>query len=124
VGQILHDLRQVFLKGVRQGLKRMGELADVPLEPPEQTQLADATMDVKGCLIAGVPGGKQAYKRIRSVEKNKKCGKEKKRKEKKRKEKKRKEKRKEKKKGKEKKRKKGEGGPLRLPEQVVVFCFL
>jgi phosphomevalonate kinase len=35
----------------------MGELADVPLEPPEQTQLADATMNVKGCLIAGVPGG-------------------------------------------------------------------
>jgi len=56
VGKVLHDLREVFHTGVRHGLRRMGSLAGVPLEPPEQTQLADATMDVKGCLIAGVPG--------------------------------------------------------------------
>ncbi len=35
----------------------MGELAGVPIEPPSQTRLADATMSVPGCLFAGVPGG-------------------------------------------------------------------
>jgi phosphomevalonate kinase len=42
---------------VRAGLKKMGELASADLEPPSQTRLADATMNVQGCLIAGVPGG-------------------------------------------------------------------
>jgi len=34
----------------------LGELAEVPIEPPEQTRLADATMNIVGCLISGVPG--------------------------------------------------------------------
>lgn len=35
----------------------MGEHARVPIEPPEQTALVDATMAIPGVLIAGVPGG-------------------------------------------------------------------
>lgn len=35
----------------------MGERAQVPIEPPEQTALVDATMALPGVLIAGVPGG-------------------------------------------------------------------
>jgi len=56
VGAILHTLRRDFTVGVRQLLKQMGSLAGVPIEPPEQTHLADDTMNVKGCLVAGVPG--------------------------------------------------------------------
>lgn len=58
VGSALHELRTTFLQ-VRSYLRKMGELADVPLEPPPQTKLADATMDLKGVLFAGVPGGTQ-----------------------------------------------------------------
>lgn len=56
IRQNMLDLRQTFIK-IRLLLKRMGKLAyDVPIEPDQQTQLLDATMDVPGCLIAGVPG--------------------------------------------------------------------
>jgi phosphomevalonate kinase len=34
----------------------MGEAAGVPIEPPEQTALADATLAVDGVVAAGVPG--------------------------------------------------------------------
>eukprot|EP00978_Attheya_sp_CCMP212_P035702 scaffold156990_cov56-Attheya_sp.AAC.1 len=34
----------------------MGELAGVPIEPPSQTQLANATLALPGVLCAGVPG--------------------------------------------------------------------
>ena len=34
----------------------MGEAAGVPVEPPPQTQLADATLAVPGIVAAGVPG--------------------------------------------------------------------
>jgi hypothetical protein len=40
----------------------MGELAQVPIEPPEQTELVDATMAIPGVLIAGVPGGLDRHK--------------------------------------------------------------
>lgn len=40
-------------------MKRMGELADVPIEPDEQTRLLDECItSVPGVLGAGVPGGK------------------------------------------------------------------
>lgn len=39
------------------GCSEMGERADVPIEPPEQRELVDATMAIPGVLIAGVPGG-------------------------------------------------------------------
>jgi phosphomevalonate kinase len=35
----------------------MGNQAEVPIEPPSQTQLIDATLEIPGALIAGVPGG-------------------------------------------------------------------
>ena len=40
----------------RQNLKGMGKSAGVPVEPDEQTAIADATMAVRGVVAAGVPG--------------------------------------------------------------------
>ena len=37
-------------------LRRMGEAAGVPIEPAEQTALADATVALPGVLACGVPG--------------------------------------------------------------------
>ena len=36
----------------------MGNLAGVPIEPPEQTALLDTCMSVAGVIGGGVPGGK------------------------------------------------------------------
>ena len=45
------------LRSNRLKLKCMGEAADnVPVEPDEQTKLADATMEVDGVIACGVPG--------------------------------------------------------------------
>ncbi|KAJ1568651.1 phosphomevalonate kinase, partial [Cladochytrium tenue] len=41
---------------VRAGLRKMSELAKVPVEPPEQTRLLDACLGVRGVVMAGVPG--------------------------------------------------------------------
>lgn len=40
----------------RTHLRQMGEAAGVPIEPPEQTELCDATMKVPGVVAAMVPG--------------------------------------------------------------------
>ncbi|EFA76647.1 hypothetical protein PPL_09952 [Heterostelium album PN500] len=48
-------VRSSFLE-IRRLLRKMGELADVPLEPVEQSNLADHTMEVLGCVASGVPG--------------------------------------------------------------------
>ncbi|KAA8525824.1 hypothetical protein F0562_007679 [Nyssa sinensis] len=37
-------------------MRHMGEAAGIPIEPESQTLLLDATMDVEGVLLAGVPG--------------------------------------------------------------------
>ncbi|KAF1335531.1 Phosphomevalonate kinase, partial [Globisporangium splendens] len=55
LGSVLTSIRESFLM-VRHYLREMGELALVPIEPPEQTELVDATMAIPGVLIAGVPG--------------------------------------------------------------------
>jgi len=34
----------------------MGELTGAPIEPPEQTRLLDAMMQIPGVIAAGVPG--------------------------------------------------------------------
>ena len=47
--------REAFLGG-RHALRRLTQLSGVPVEPPLQTALADATMAVPGVLLAGVPG--------------------------------------------------------------------
>ncbi|KAL7529647.1 hypothetical protein ACHAXR_003071 [Thalassiosira sp. AJA248-18] len=51
----LLDLRMAFLE-CRQNLKGMGKAAGVPVEPDEQSALADATMKLPGVVAAGVPG--------------------------------------------------------------------
>ncbi|KAL5552263.1 hypothetical protein UlMin_002439 [Ulmus minor] len=42
--------------GIRYHMRQMGEAAGVPIEPESQTQLLDATMNMEGVLLAGVPG--------------------------------------------------------------------
>ncbi|KAL7463715.1 hypothetical protein ACHAXS_004069 [Conticribra weissflogii] len=51
----LIDLRMAILES-RQNLKGMGKAAGVPVEPDEQTALANATMKLPGVVAAGVPG--------------------------------------------------------------------
>lgn len=51
----LLDLRMTLLE-CRQNLKGMGKSAGVPIEPDEQTAVADATMKLPGVIAAGVPG--------------------------------------------------------------------
>uniref|UniRef100_A0A6N2KBX7 phosphomevalonate kinase n=1 Tax=Salix viminalis TaxID=40686 RepID=A0A6N2KBX7_SALVM len=41
---------------IRNLMHQMGEAAGVPIEPESQTRLLDATMDMEGVLLAGVPG--------------------------------------------------------------------
>ncbi|KAF8379016.1 hypothetical protein HHK36_028443 [Tetracentron sinense] len=41
---------------IRLHMRQMGEAAGVPIEPESQTKLLDATMNVEGVLLAGVPG--------------------------------------------------------------------
>ena len=51
----LLELRLAFLE-CRQNLKGMGNAANVPVEPDEQSKLADTTMKLPGVVAAGVPG--------------------------------------------------------------------
>lgn len=55
VGSVLCDLR-VTLTETRKNLKKMGDLAEVPVEPEEQTDLANATMELPGVVASLVPG--------------------------------------------------------------------
>jgi phosphomevalonate kinase len=41
---------------IRSLLRKMGNESDVPIEPPSQTALLNATMQLSGVLFAGVPG--------------------------------------------------------------------
>uniref|UniRef100_A0A0A0LJZ3 phosphomevalonate kinase n=1 Tax=Cucumis sativus TaxID=3659 RepID=A0A0A0LJZ3_CUCSA len=41
---------------IRHHMRSMGEAAGVPIEPDSQTKLLDATMNMEGVLLAGVPG--------------------------------------------------------------------
>ncbi|XP_008788523.2 phosphomevalonate kinase, peroxisomal [Phoenix dactylifera] len=47
--------RDAFLE-IRFHMRQMGKAAGVPIEPESQTQLLDATMNMEGVLLAGVPG--------------------------------------------------------------------
>jgi phosphomevalonate kinase len=53
--QDLPGLKLAFQEA-RRALKKMGEAAGVPVEPDEQTNLADATSLVDGVLCCVVPG--------------------------------------------------------------------
>jgi phosphomevalonate kinase len=55
VGPTLYELRMV-LQESRRELKAMGDAAQVPIEPEEQTFLIDATMALPGVVAALVPG--------------------------------------------------------------------
>ncbi|XP_058069371.1 phosphomevalonate kinase, peroxisomal-like [Magnolia sinica] len=41
---------------IRFHMQQMGQAAGIPIEPESQTQLLDATMNLEGVLLAGVPG--------------------------------------------------------------------
>ncbi|KAI0633269.1 Phosphomevalonate kinase [Trametes polyzona] len=43
-------------EGIRDNMRSMGERAEVPIEPPEQTALLDACISVAGVIGGGVPG--------------------------------------------------------------------
>jgi phosphomevalonate kinase len=51
----LMKLHKVFCE-IRKDLRDMGDAAGVPIEPPAQTALCDATMQVPGVVAAVVPG--------------------------------------------------------------------
>ncbi|KAJ3105843.1 phosphomevalonate kinase [Phlyctochytrium planicorne] len=55
VSQKLNELTSTF-SVVRSLLRDMSAKAGVPIEPPEQTRLLDACMNVPGVILAGVPG--------------------------------------------------------------------
>ena len=39
-------------------MREMGVLCDVPIEPLEQTELLDASINLPGVICGGVPGGR------------------------------------------------------------------
>uniref|UniRef100_A0A2P2J9D7 GHMP kinase C-terminal domain-containing protein n=1 Tax=Rhizophora mucronata TaxID=61149 RepID=A0A2P2J9D7_RHIMU len=41
---------------IRNHMRQMGEAAGIPIEPESQSQLLDATMNMGGVLLAGIPG--------------------------------------------------------------------
>ncbi|KAJ3297386.1 phosphomevalonate kinase [Borealophlyctis nickersoniae] len=55
---ILRDLTDVYshFQDIRRNLRKMSQLAGVPIEPEQQTRLLDACMEVPGVVMAGVPG--------------------------------------------------------------------
>lgn len=55
VGGLLCQLRRTLVE-CRKNLKKMGDLAEVPVEPQGQTDLANATMDLPGVVASLVPG--------------------------------------------------------------------
>mmetsp|Transcript_16101 Transcript_16101/g.36755 ORF Transcript_16101/g.36755 Transcript_16101/m.36755 type:complete len:343 (+) Transcript_16101:3-1031(+) len=55
VGCLLSCIRQRAL-ATRQLLREISQRAETPVEPPEQTELLDATMAQRGVLLAVVPG--------------------------------------------------------------------
>nr|AOV62771.1 phosphomevalonate kinase [Morus alba] len=55
IAKALVGARNAML-GIRYHMRQMGEAAGVPIEPESQTQLLDATMNMEGVLLAGVPG--------------------------------------------------------------------
>jgi phosphomevalonate kinase len=52
---ILSELNKTFTK-IRQHLKKMGEAANIPIEPDQQTSLCDTTCQIPGVVTALVPG--------------------------------------------------------------------
>ncbi|KAG6610199.1 phosphomevalonate kinase [Phytophthora cinnamomi] len=55
IGALLLRISKAFSQ-FRQLMREMGNAAGVPIEPPEQTAILDATLAIPGVLVAGVPG--------------------------------------------------------------------
>lgn len=57
-GQIVEAFYQAHLitQDIRSKMRQMGKLSDVPIEPPEQTDLLDACVAQAGVVGGGVPG--------------------------------------------------------------------
>lgn len=55
--QNFSKLTQPHFQATRRLMREMGELSNVPIEPPEQTRLLDACSALPGVIGAGVPGG-------------------------------------------------------------------
>ncbi|CAH0477419.1 unnamed protein product [Peronospora belbahrii] len=55
IGAALLRIREAYAC-IRELMREMGTLAGVPIEPPEQTAILDATLAIPGVLLAGVPG--------------------------------------------------------------------
>ncbi|CAN4076318.1 unnamed protein product [Withania somnifera] len=51
----LFGARDAMLR-IRYHMRKMGEAAGIPIEPESQSQLLDATMNMEGVLLAGIPG--------------------------------------------------------------------
>lgn len=48
---------QIVAQDIREKMRKMGALAGVPIEPPEQTKLLNACVSQAGVIGGGVPGG-------------------------------------------------------------------
>jgi phosphomevalonate kinase len=48
-------------QGIREKMRKMGTLAGVPIEPPEQTKLLNTCVSQAGVIGGGVPGGTFIY---------------------------------------------------------------
>jgi phosphomevalonate kinase len=44
---------------IRFQLRRLSVAADIPIEPLEQTAICDASLQIPGVLVSGVPGGER-----------------------------------------------------------------
>jgi phosphomevalonate kinase len=57
--RLLTNIRQAA-EEIRKGMRLMGNLAQVPIEPREQTALLDECISIPGVVCGGVPGGKSS----------------------------------------------------------------
>jgi phosphomevalonate kinase len=53
--EVIRNLKETFRK-TRNALKQMGDAAHVPIEPPSQTELCNATEQIEGVVTTLVPG--------------------------------------------------------------------
>ncbi|KAF4325044.1 hypothetical protein BBO99_00000653 [Phytophthora kernoviae] len=63
IGAVLLRIHEAFSR-VRELLREMGTSAGVPIEPPEQTEILEATLAIPGVLTAGVPGDVMSKRRL------------------------------------------------------------
>ena len=57
---VLFQIYSTF-QSIRTLLRRLSVASDVPIEPPLQTSICDASLEIPGVLISGVPGGNSYF---------------------------------------------------------------